>query len=338
MKSKKIISLIGTVVFLFVCVIGNMELVQAKEKEANNFCGRYVTVSDKRIHIAMYGAMDEDNKDFLDNSKTTIVMLPALGVPSPHLYFKPLAQALETDFNIVIVEPLGYGLSDLTEMDRTVQNMNAELSNVLDVLSIKECLLLVHSISGVYGLNFTYDYPERVKGFIAIDNTVYADELAESMEWEKEYALQGIEEFQNLRDSFSSIEAFQNALRAEPEKYGATLPEIIGYTYPESDMEEYIQAYSMSNNDTIKNEVNYMEDSLLSIKGKKFPDSLPVLAMISSENVENIPIWETAHREQLNFESGKHQLYTVKGNHYIWYTNLVDIVAHIQDWKAENHF
>lgn len=338
MNSKKVISLIGTVVLLLACLIGSTDLVQAKEKASNDFCGRYVVVGGKRIHVAMYGAIDENSKDFLDTSKTTVVMLPGLGVPSPHLYFKPLAQALESDFNIVIVEPLGYGLSELTEIDRTVHNMNEDLNHVLDTLKIEECVLLVHSISGVYGLNFIYDYPEKVKGFIAVDNTVYAEELAESMEWEKEYALQGIKEFQNLRASFPSIEAFQNALRMDTEKYGATLPKIVGYTYPDSDKEEYIQAYSMSNNDTIKSEVNHMEESLLSIKDKKFPDSLPVLTMICSENVESMPVWETAHREQLNFESGNHQLYAVKGGHYIWYTNLSEVVQHIQAWKAENHF
>ena len=66
----------------------------------------------------------------------------------------------------------------------------------------------------------------------------------------------------------------------------------MGYTYPDSDKEEYIQAYSMSNNDTIKSEVNHMEESLLSIKDKKFPSALPVLIMICSENVENIACLE----------------------------------------------
>lgn len=124
MNSKKVISLIGTVVLLLACLIGSTDLVQAKEKASNDFCSRYVAVGDKRMHVAMYGAIDENSKDFLDTSKTTVVMLPGLGVPSPHLYFKPLAQALESDFNIVIVEPLGYGLSELTETDRTVHNMN----------------------------------------------------------------------------------------------------------------------------------------------------------------------------------------------------------------------
>lgn len=207
-----------------------------------------------------------------------------------------------------------------------------------DSMGIKQCVLLVHSISGVYGLNFVQNYPEKVKGFIAVDNTVYDEELAEAMEVEKKYMLQGIDEFQKIKNSFSSLEEFQTALKADPEKYGAALPQVSGYTYTETDREEYIQAYSLSSNDTIRNEVNGMDQSLLSIKNKKFPSALPVLTMISSENVQNVPAWETAHRNQLDLESGNHQLYIVNGGHYIWYTNLTQVVQLINEWRMENHF
>lgn len=108
----------------------------------------------------------------------------------------------------------------------------------------------------------------KVKGFIAVDNTVYDEELAEAMEMEKKYMLQGIDEFQKIKNSFSSLEEFQMALKTDPDKYGAALPQVSGYTYTESDREEYIQAYSLSSNDTIRNEVNGMDQSLLSIKNK----------------------------------------------------------------------
>lgn len=168
--------------------------------------------------------------------------------------------------------------------------------------------------------------------------TVYDEELAEAMEMEKKYMLQGIDEFQKIKNSFSSLEEFQMALKTDPDKYGAALPQVSGYTYTESDREEYIQAYSLSSNDTIRNEVNGMDQSLLSIKNKKFPSALPVLTMISSENVQNVPAWETAHRNQLDLESGNHQLYIVNGGHYIWYTNLTQVVQLIDEWRIENHF
>ena len=87
-------------------------------------------------------------------------------------------------------------------LNRTVDNINSELNAALDTMGIEQCVLLVHSISGVYGLNFVQNYPEKVKGFIAVDNTVYDEELAEAMEMEKKYMLQGIDEFQKIKNSF----------------------------------------------------------------------------------------------------------------------------------------
>ena len=318
--------------------MGNSDTIYAKEIKTSDTYNKYITVEGKNMRIVMYGNMNENGVNFADMTKTTLVMLPALGVPSPHLYFKPLAQSLEQDFNIVIVEPFGYGLSDLAETARTVSNINRETNAALEILGIRECVLLTHSISGVYGLEFTQTYPEKVKGFIAIDNTVYDKELADAMAMEKEYMLKGIDEFQKLRKSFSSIEEFQLELERNPEQYGAVLPEITGYTYSESDKSEYIKAYSLSSNETIRNEVNNMDQNLLSIKGKKFPTALPVLTMISSENVENIPAWKSGHENQLDFSSGNHQLYVVEGGHYIWYTNLTQIVQHINEWATANQF
>ena len=337
-RYKNRISRIVTVVMLFVFLIGNSNMVHAMEKTQVGYASKYITVKGNDMHLALYGKLDASGETFADEGKTTLVMMPALGVPSPHIYFKPLAQSLDESFNIVIVEPFGYGLSDLAETDRTVSNINREINAALEILGIRECVLLTHSISGVYGLEFTQTYPEKVKGFIAIDNTVYDKELADAMAMEKEYMLKGIDEFQKLRKSFSSIEEFQLELERNPEQYGAVLPEITGYTYSESDKSEYIKAYSLSSNETIRNEVNNMDQNLLSIKGKKFPTALPVLTMISSENVENIPAWKSGHENQLDFSSGNHQLYVVEGGHYIWYTNLTQIVQHINEWATANQF
>lgn len=245
--------------------------VNASQKTMDDdFVSRYVTVYGKKAHVLLYGDLDSTKKDFADKSKTVLVMLPGLASPSPHIEFKPLAQALDSDFNVVIIEPLGYGLSDLASTDRTAKNINQELDKMLDEMGINECVLLVHSFGGVYGMDFVRDYPEKVKGFIAVDNTVYDPGLIEDLAAGKEHMLQDIEQFNRTRDSFSSIQEFQNAIAKNPEKYQAELPQVTGYTYSERDKEEYIQAVSLGSNETIKNEVSLMDQSLEAIKGKNF--------------------------------------------------------------------
>ena len=302
--------------------------VQAAVDESSS-ASKFITVDSKEMHIVLYGDLDQNGVTFADPSKETLVMLPALAVPSPNVYFKPLAEALSSAYNVVVIEPFGYGLSDMTESARTVENINSELYDALETLGIDTCTLLVHSISGVYGLNFLYSYPEKVDAFIAIDNTVYDEELFEALAMEQDYMLQAAEEFDELRNTFGSVEEFEAAIAADPSQYGAELPDVAGYTYTESDQEEYYQAFARSSNQTVQSEIQNMENSLESIEGKKFPSAIPVLTMVSSDNVEAMPVWKLAHEEQLDLGSANHKLYIVEGSHYIWYTNLNDLVNHI---------
>lgn len=322
-----------------VVMLGMLSCMTACAKaQENDYASRYITVNEQKMHVVLYGDVNEASQEFSDQDRTTLVMLPALGVPSPHIYYKPLAEQLKDNFNVVIVEPFGYGLSDVTTVERTVENMNQELNEALTALKIDKCVLLVHSISGVYGLNFVLNYPEKVEGFIAIDNTVYDEELEEALQMEQTYMQQGIKEFDDLRKSFASVDEFKKALAEKPEEYGAELPVITGYTYSESDREEYLQAYALSCNEAVSDEVDHMNTSMLTIIGKKFPDTLPVLTMVSGDNAAAIPAWETAHRDQLNLEAGKHEIHIVEGSHYIWYTNLSAVTDHINAWKDKNQF
>lgn len=333
MKSSVLKRIVCIAITALILINSNLTLpVQADTNESSS-ASKFVTVDNKEMHLVLYGDLDQTGGAFADQSKETLVMLPALAVPSPNIYFKPLAEELDTEYNVVIIEPFGYGLSDMTETARTVENINSEVYDALEVLGIDTCTLLVHSISGVYGLNFVYAYPEKVNAFIAIDNTVYDEELSEALAMEQEYMLQAAEEFDQLRNTFDSIEEFEAAIASDPQKYGAELPEVIGYKYSEEDCEEYYEAFSRSSNLTIQNEIQNMDGELESIKGRKFPSTLPVLMMISLDNVDAMPVWETAHENQLDFSSGIHELYIVEGTHYIWYTNLNTVVQFILEWK-----
>lgn len=327
---KKIISM-----FLLGVLFLNFNMVFSVHAATNvsSSASQYITVDSKEMHIVLYGKLDQNGVAFSDPSKETLVMLPALAVPSPNIYFKSLAEALSSVYNVVVIEPFGYGLSDMTDSVRTVDNINRELYDALQILDIDTCTLLVHSISGIYGLNFLYAYPEKVNAFIAIDNTVYDDELSEALIMEQEYMLQAAEEFDEFRNTFSSTEEFETAIAADPVRYGAELPDVVGYTYSESDIKEYYEAYANSNNQTIQNEILNMDENLESIKGVKFPSVLPVLTLISSENVQAMPAWKTAHQDQLDFNSGNHELHIIEGNHYIWYTNINGVVQSILEWE-----
>ena len=335
MNKELSISVLKRIVCIIIIAMIFLNFNFPVQATANESCSisKFITVDNKKMHVVLYGELDQNGGTFVDQSKKMLVMLPALAVPSPNIYFKPLAEALDSAYNVVVIEPLGYGLSDATDSVRTIENINSELYDALEVLDIDTCTLLVHSIAGVYGLSFLYSYPEKVNGIIAMDNTVYDEELSEALSMEQDYMLWAAVEFDKLRNTFNSTAEFEAAISADPAQYGAELPDVIGYTYSESDKDEYYEAFANSNNQTIQNEIQNISGEIESIKGIKFPSTLPVLTLISSDNVQAMPVWKTAHQEQLDFNSGKHELHVVEGNHYIWYTNINAVVQSILEWE-----
>ena len=330
--SASVLKRIACMLIIAIILINSNLPVQAATNESCSI-SKFITVDNKEMHVVLYGELDQNSGTFADQGQEILVMLPALAVPSPNIYFKPLAEALDSAYNVVVIEPFGYGLSDTTESVRTTENISSELYEALEVLDIDTCTLLVHSIAGIYGLHFLYSYPEKVNSIISVDNTVYAEELLEAMSVEQEYMVLKTQEFDELRNTFGSIEEFEAAIAADPSQYGAELPDVAGYTYTESDQEEYYEAYTDSSNQTIQNEILNMDENLESIKGVKFPSVLPVLTLISSENVQAMPAWKTAHQDQLDFNAGNHELHIIEGNHYIWYTNINGVVQFILEWE-----
>ena len=64
----------------------------------------------------------------------TVVLLPGYGTPAPALDFKPLIDELSPFYKVVVIEPFGYGLSDVTEKERTTENMVSEIHETLQQL------------------------------------------------------------------------------------------------------------------------------------------------------------------------------------------------------------
>lgn len=340
MKSKKKVTLKRTLtiwaVFFFTLSIAMTTFAKTtKDEEASSqftSLSQYVSVSEKQMHVVLYGKIDTTGEkvSFADKEKSTIVMLPGLAVESVVIYMKPLAEELQKQFNVVIVEPFGYGLSDTTDKPRTITNINQEVNELLEVMGIEKCIMLTHSISGVYGLEFVLNYPEKIEGFIAIDNTVCEDNIVEALKMDREYLLNAIKEFNTLKNSFPSTNDFKNEVLNNPEKYGAILPEIKGYEYSKEDKEEYIQAYLNKYNATIEKEVENLNEAVISIKGKKFPDTVPVLMLTSKDNINNVPGWKEGHLNQINTKV--HDYYEMEGTHALWYNDYKSVTDKIKDW------
>ena len=81
-RYKKQISRIVTIAMLFAFLVGNSNMVHAMDTTQIRYASKYITVKGNKMHLALYGKLDASGEKFADEGKTTLVMLPALGVPS----------------------------------------------------------------------------------------------------------------------------------------------------------------------------------------------------------------------------------------------------------------
>lgn len=123
--------------------------------------GQSVAVDGKTMNVFIQGEGEE-----------TVVLLPGYGTAAPALDFKFLVDELSPFYKVVVIEPFGYGLSDLTEKERSTENIVSEIHEALQRLHIERYILMGHSISGLYGLDYVNKYPEEVSAFVGLDSSV----------------------------------------------------------------------------------------------------------------------------------------------------------------------
>ena len=163
MLIKKIgrISLKIIISFLLVVIIivagmfvTNKILNRLDDKKITDY-GQKISVDDKKINVSIHG-----------NGQEIIVLLPGFGTAAPALDFTPLVNELKAYYKVVVVEPLGYGLSDLPTSERSTKNIVSEIHETLQKLDITSYTLMGHSIAGIYGLDYSRTYPDEVTAFV----------------------------------------------------------------------------------------------------------------------------------------------------------------------------
>ena len=152
------------------------KIMTAYEQNKYSAIGQLVEVDGNNMHVYTKGDGDH-----------TIVLLGGLGTAAPALDFEPLINEMAKNNRVVVVEPFGYGWSEITNKERTVENIVEEIRTALEKLNIQgPYILMPHSISGIYSMYYANTYPEEVKAIIGIDPTLpkalaYFGETAHTM-------------------------------------------------------------------------------------------------------------------------------------------------------------
>lgn len=297
-------------VFVVWVVISN--IVTAYEKNQYSAIGQLVEVDGNNMHVYTKGDGDH-----------TIVLLSGLGTVAPALDFEPLINEMAKNNKIVVVEPFGYGFSELTNKERTVENIVEEIRTALKKLNIQgPYILMPHSISGIYSMYYANTYPNEVKAVIGIDPTLpqalqYFGETSPPMpKYLKYVAPTGVARL---------------ALYINPEGF---LPIASDGTYSQENlkMTKAISAWKGYNKDVV-NEADEIKRNIDKTVDMRFPSNMPVLFFTTKEDKvtedgkNNVTFYET----QLTNSSAS-KIILLQGHHYLHWNQYKELSKEVNEF------
>lgn len=308
---KKIISIFKkTIAVILILLISLCALAQARkyiEKDDVKPLGTFVNVDGKKIHVYSQG---EGNK--------TIVLMPGLGSIAPAIDFQPLISELKKDFKVVVVEPFGYGFSDETTKERSVENIVEETRTALKEANIQgPYILMPHSISGVYAEYYAAAYPKEVEALILLDTTLVKASLEEADKVDLSMAKKQLV-LARLENLFGVDRIYYNSIYKDEN------------CFSENDKKALVKmAVQKPFNKTMANEFAMILKNCETANKTKISKDLPILKFISIKSMKDINTekYKTILDKNVN-EFADYTKFTycpLEGGHYIFYTKSGDI-------------
>lgn len=301
---KKAIRITGKIILWFFIIIVGLLIISAlthniltsMEKKKYTI-GKTIDIDGKHMQAYVTG-----------QGEKTIVLLSGLGTASPIADFMPLADRLSADYKVVILEYFGYGFSDTTKAERSNENIVNEIRTALNQLEIKgPYILMPHSISGIYSLYYAIKYPDEVEAIIGIDESV-PNQTKVSKDPDMSHSLTLLNTFGIIRDITYLLP------EAEDTKYKNK-----NYTEDQIKIRKMATAWNNVNVSVI-NEFNRVNKNTEELYDVKYPDNLPVLAILANESKDTNKDWISLH-QQLITNPSIQKVETLAGEHYLHWSH-----------------
>lgn len=117
-------------------------------------------------------------------------------------YWTPIISELSRDYQVITVDLRGHGQSDVIHDSFQMEDMAADIIQVLDDMKLEQAYVFGHSLGGYITLALAEQHPERLLGFSLVHSTANPDAEAA-----KENRLKAVETIQHV-----GIEYFVNEL------------------------------------------------------------------------------------------------------------------------------
>lgn len=99
------------------------------------------------------------------------------GYPLDHTIWYEMIPFLEYDFEVLLTDLRGFGLSGIPETQYTITDLASDVAGLLDHLGFEKAYVAGHSMGGYAALAFARQYPQRVLGLGLISSQAKADTL-----------------------------------------------------------------------------------------------------------------------------------------------------------------
>ncbi|VXB96548.1 Alpha/beta hydrolase fold family protein [Arthrobacter sp. 9AX] len=285
-------------------------VLEQSEKSSTPAYGERVAVGGGALNVYRNGQQGQP-----------VVLLSGLGTPAPALDFQPLIRELN-GFDVIVVEGLGYGYSDLEGSPRTNENISNDLHEALAKLQVKQPYVLAgHSIAGFYMLDYANRYRAEVSAVVGIDASIPkpgngpVPDPQPELNWQKALAVTGI------------VRVFS-----------ALVPGFVdpgGSAYTEDELQRMRMMTSWNYGaPAVADETARIGNNAQALKGVTYPDDLPVLAFIADEKTEHTAE-KTAAAENLLQNVRRHEVVTLQGNHYLHWTQAPRMAETIRTFLAK---
>ena len=159
----KIILILLTALLIFTvvtCIVHHVKTNEELDFLQHNGLYNPVSVGDYSLNVAKFG-----NED----GKYTIVAMAGLGMGDCSVSMRQMTACLEEDNLVVFIDRAGYGLSDDTNNEMTLEYIVEDYRKALKNSGVEgPYILMPHSIGGVYATYWCSQYPEEIEAVVLL--------------------------------------------------------------------------------------------------------------------------------------------------------------------------
>lgn len=310
MKSSwtKIAKILGLMSLLFLLLLlisfMNHQIQLNKEEKVFIPIGAQVLVNGHAMNVYAEG-----------EGERTLIFMSGGGTSSPVLDFKTLSAHLNDNYTTVVVEKVGYGFSDVADIERSIDAILADTREALILSEFDPPYVLVpHSMSGLEALYWAQQYPNEVTGIVGLDMAVPSS-------------------YDNYPLNMPMIRLAKFAADTGITRFlpGVAVSEAVKYgelTEKEKELSEVI-FYRRTSTTTMLNEIKQIKENA-EIVDQQPPPNIPILLFSSNGEGTGLDAkqWKEIHQEFVEEVSGG-KIIDLDVSHYIHNHAYVEIAEEI---------